>query len=139
MTTRRIWVVVGSLTLAAAACGGSDGLNSAPTTTAKPATTQAAAPDTTEAAAPETTEAPATTEATAVTEPTVKETVPPTTEGGSSNGIDNFADVQPAVVQIIATGTFRDPEIGYQTSAGSGSGFIISPDGYAVTNNHVVT
>jgi serine protease Do len=140
MTTRRIWVVVGSLTLATAACGGSDGLNSAPTTTAEPtATTQAAAPPT-EAAAPETTEAPApTTEAPAVTEPTVKETVPPTTEAGSSNGISTFQDVQPAVVQIIATGTFRDPEIGYQTSAGSGSGFIISPDGYAVTNNHVVT
>jgi len=31
------------------------------------------------------------------------------------------------------------PEVGLSSSAGSGSGFIISSDGLAVTNNHVVT
>ena len=43
------------------------------------------------------------------------------------------------MIQILATGTIRDPEVGMATQAGSGSGFIISPDGLAVTNNHVVT
>ena len=50
-----------------------------------------------------------------------------------------FDQIQPAVIQIIATGTIRDPEIGFATGAGSGSGFIIDPSGLAVTNNHVVT
>ncbi|HWL45698.1 MAG TPA: trypsin-like peptidase domain-containing protein [Ilumatobacter sp.] len=133
MTTRRIWVVVGSLALAAAACGGSGDAQSPATNAPSPATTGApttAAPAPTTAA---TTEAPTTTEAAPVTPP-------PTTEApGAENGINSYREVQPAVVQIIATGTFRDPEIGYNTGAGSGSGFIISPDGYAVTNNHVVT
>ncbi|MCK0113495.1 S1C family serine protease [Ornithinimicrobium sp. F0845] len=53
--------------------------------------------------------------------------------------ITRFDQAQPAVVQIIATGTLRDPEVGLSSTAGSGSGFLISPDGLIVTNNHVVT
>jgi serine protease Do len=54
----------------------------------------------------------------------------------TSGGIDQ---IQPSIIQIEATGTIRDPEVGMNTGAGRGSGFIISDDGLAVTNNHVVT
>ena len=53
--------------------------------------------------------------------------------------ISSYQDVQPATIQIVSQGTFRDPEVGFASSSGRGSGFIISPDGLAVTNNHVVS
>ncbi|MBX3011819.1 MAG: trypsin-like peptidase domain-containing protein [Caldilineaceae bacterium] len=54
--------------------------------------------------------------------------------------ISSLSDVEAAVVQIEAIGTFVDPAEGLQlNAAGRGSGFIIDPSGIAVTNNHVVT
>jgi serine protease Do len=56
----------------------------------------------------------------------------------SSGAITDKQDVSRAVVQIIKEGTYRDPEFGLSDGAGSGSGFIISPEGLVVTNQHVV-
>ncbi len=54
--------------------------------------------------------------------------------------VTDVADVDTAVVQVIATGSFVDPEFGLQSdAAGAGTGFLIDPSGLIVTNNHVVT
>jgi serine protease Do len=68
---------------------------------------------------------------------TTEQSTPDVTE--PTDVIDSFDEVQPAIIQIVAQGSFRDPEVGLVTGAGRGSGFIISDDGLAVTNNHVVT
>src|SRR5690349_4642717 len=68
-----------------------------------------------------------------------KGTAVPSAQGSSSGSVQDLDSVQGATVQIVAEGSMRDPEVGYSTQAGSGSGFFVSADGIAVTNNHVVT
>lgn len=66
-------------------------------------------------------------------------TGPGTEADPAGEPVERFDEAKPAVIQIIAEGTLRDPEVGMTATAGSGSGFLISADGLAVTNNHVVT
>ena len=57
----------------------------------------------------------------------------------NEGAVTSVEDAKGAVVQIVAEGEFRDPEVGTVSGGGSGSGFIIDPSGLIVTNNHVVT
>ena len=45
---------------------------------------------------------------------------------------------RPAVVRIEVEGSYVDPTEGRVAAGGSGSGFIIDPEGHVVTNAHVV-
>jgi serine protease Do len=113
-------IVAAGLSLVAAACG-SDGKD------AKPAATTVAHTPTTKPAS----STPATTTPTTA-RPSTTVASPP----GTIAGVD---DAQRGTVQIIAKGSLRDPEVGIELGAGSGSGFFIDGNGIAVTNNHVVT
>jgi len=73
----------------------------------------------------------------ATSEPTTVATGSRATAGGA---VATLSEAKNAVVQIVAQGTFVDPEFGLQMNAyGGGSGFIVDPSGIAVTNNHVAT
>ena len=54
---------------------------------------------------------------------------------GAQQGIDG---ARPAVVRIEVEGSYVDPAEGRVSAGGSGSGFIIDPQGHVVTNAHVV-
>lgn len=58
-----------------------------------------------------------------------------TSTDGPQVGMDS---ARPAVVRIEVEGSYVDPAEGRVSSGGSGSGFIIDPEGHVVTNAHVV-
>jgi serine protease Do len=69
--------------------------------------------------------------------PTATQTQAASSKSGAVSTLD---DVEKAVIQIEADGTFVDPQVGWQVNVGKmGTGFIIDPSGVAITNNHVVT
>ncbi len=77
---------------------------------------------------------------TAAAKPTDTPAPPPSTPTPATMAVTSLDDVQKAIIQIEAQGTFVDPAEGLQlNAAGRGSGFIIDESGIAVTNNHVVT
>jgi serine protease Do len=60
--------------------------------------------------------------------------------GPASTDVNTIDDVKTATIQIQAQGTFIEPGTLEPVEYGSrGSGFFITADGVAVTNNHVVT
>jgi len=89
---------------------------------------------------PTVTPEPEATEVPKVEEPATPVDSPDPTDQIQSNQVSSLDDIDKAVIQVVAEGSFIDPEFGQQLNvAGSGSGFIIDEEGIAVTNNHVVT
>ena len=145
--TARARLLVGGLAVAvlATACGDSSkiagpqpGVGAGDPIPSVVTTVDAGDPTTVPATTPDTTSSPASTTppSTPSTEPATPGSTPASAGG---DVVDSIDDAQSATIQIVAKGSIRDPEVGQATRAGSGSGFIISEDGLAVTNNHVVT
>ena len=74
--------------------------------------------------------------------PTLAPTVQPTPTSPPDLHIPNVANVvervRPAVVSLVVKKEVRDFFGTLRTTFGSGTGVIISPEGYVITNNHVV-
>jgi serine protease Do len=116
----RLWIpaIAGALILTS--CAGGDSVSTSSEDSTAPTDTSGAAPDTT----PDTTGA---------------DTTPTDSAAPAEGDINSIEDIRPAVVQILAQGSFRDPLEGQQSGGWTGSGFLIDSDGIVVTNNHVVT
>jgi serine protease Do len=115
---RRLLAIAIAAGTVTAACGGGESDDSAPAS---------AAPGT-EAPAPTTVDP----------DLSAPSSDPSTTTVSGSGVIGSFDAARPGVIQLVAQGSRRELE-GYELVGGTGTGFFISPDGVAVTNQHVVT
>jgi serine protease Do len=73
----------------------------------------------------------------AVAEATVT-LIPMATPPPETGEVTDLQAVKAATIRIQADGTFNSPDGNEYSTESSGSGFVISPEGIAVTNNHVV-